>query len=182
MSPPPAEFQTLALAQIDLLYRLALRLTRDPHRAEDIVQETYYRAFRAREKFKLESFGIRPWLIRILRNVAINAGEREGRQPVLRQADELTNAGPMTPADLLPLSPGSWEGVDDRLMHALEEIPADYSSVLLLWAVDEMSYKEIAEALEIPIGTVMSRLHRARAKLAEALAGLAQERRLTNRS
>jgi len=163
-----AEFEKLALEQIDMLYRIARRLTRDPGRAEDLVQETYLRALRGRDKFDLQQYGIRPWLLRIMHNLHVTRSEREARQPTAVEEEHL-DATSQTPLDSLPLDPASFEGMDEHLVKAIHLLPPEYQTVLILWAVDELAYKEIADALGVPIGTVMSRLHRARQKLSEQL-------------
>jgi RNA polymerase sigma-70 factor (ECF subfamily) len=170
MKPEGSEFEKLALEQMDTLYRVAQRLTRDPEEANDLVQETYLRAFRARESFELKEFGIRPWLLRIMNNLHFSRAGREKRQPVKMEDEALESAD----MDSIPETPGvpapiDLEHVDERLAKALENLPTDYQIVLLMWAVDDLSYKEIAHTLDIPIGTVMSRLHRARQKLSEQL-------------
>ena len=169
----PAQFETLALEHLDMLYRIARRLTHNAPAAEDLVQETYLRAFRARNSFELQQYGIRPWLVRILQNLYYSRCGREKRQPVGLDADALDAAATTVPH--LPLPPGSWEGMDERLVQAIHDLPAEYQSVLLLWALEDFSYKEIAAALDVPLGTVMSRLHRARKRLAEQLAGFARQ-------
>lgn len=170
------QFEALALEHLDTLYRLARRLVRDPGRAEDLVQETYLRAVRSWQTFTLdERYGIRPWLVRILHNVHVTRGQQDARQPrpVDGEAlDALTGQEP-NPSPDLP----DFDVLDERLAHALEDLPVEYQSVLLLWAVEEFSYKEIADALDVPIGTVMSRLHRARQRMAGPLQDLAREQR-----
>jgi RNA polymerase sigma-70 factor (ECF subfamily) len=166
MTLDSTEFERLALEQLDMLYRIARRLTRSPERAEDLVQETYLRALRAKDGFKLESFGIRPWLVRIMQNLHFSRGARESREPAALEDVQLELASATNPA---PWSGDGFDGMDERLVHALDDLPDEYKTVLLLWSLDELSYKEIAEACEIPIGTVMSRLYRARARLAEKL-------------
>ncbi len=177
MKVAAAEFERLAIEQMDTLYRVARRLARDGTRAEDLVQETYLRALRGRERFELGEFGIRPWLLRILRNVYLSKGEREAKQPMgVEDASVLSDAAVVEMAATY-----DWdrrEGMDERLVKALDELPPEYAAVLTLWAVEEMSYKEIAEALEVPIGTVMSRLFRARERLAGQLQELAAEKRI----
>lgn len=166
------QFEKLALEQMDLLYRVACRATRDPERAGDLLQETYLRAFRARDGFDLTSHGIRPWLIRIMHNLRINDVEREARQPTAMENESLEAwSGPIDGVGAF--THDNLEQMDDRLVAALHELPEDYQIVMLLWAVEEFSYKEIAEAVAIPIGTVMSRLHRARRRLAESLRSVA---------
>jgi RNA polymerase sigma-70 factor (ECF subfamily) len=167
------EFEKLALEQTDLLYRLARRLTHNASRAEDLVQETFLRALKGRSSFKLAEYGIRPWLVRILHNLHFSRSDREKKQPKAWEDAALESAGPHVESSPIDLS--SFEAMDERLVHALNSLPDEYREVLLLWAVEDFSYKEIAEALEIPIGTVMSRLHRARQRLSEQLKGFARE-------
>jgi len=160
------------LEQLDLLYRVARRLSRDPGSAEDLVQETYVRALRARDTFELQSHGIRPWLLRIMHNLHVSRAEREGRQPTAVDGEQLdASAGSHPPAP--PWDRGSLEGMDQQLVRAIDSLASEYQVVLMLWAVEELSYKEIAHACDIPIGTVMSRLHRARQKLSEQLRAFA---------
>jgi RNA polymerase sigma-70 factor (ECF subfamily) len=194
MKPTPEQFEKLALAELDTLYRVANRMTRNPERAGDLVQETYLRAFRSREGFDLQEHGMRPWLLRILRNLHLSRADREKRQPVAMDGEVLdslshtggagSGAGPASGAeetsaaeavDAALLAGGTpWmrlnpDDLDERLKKAMENLQEEYQLVLLLWAVEDLSYKEIAEVLDVPIGTVMSRLHRARQKLAAQL-------------
>lgn len=168
------QFDALALEHLDMLYRLARRWTGDPNKAEDLVQETYLRAFRAREDFSLEACGIRPWLIRIMHNLHVTRAQREQRQPMAVDETHLHAAAAQTTGPLT-LDPASFQAMDQRLVQAIEELPAEYQTVLLLWAIEEFSYKEISDALNVPIGTVMSRLHRARARLLTRLSDFARK-------
>ena len=168
-------FEKLALEQLDLLYRIARRLTRDPDRAGDLVQETFLRALRGYETFDLQGHGIRPWLVRVMQNVHFSRAEREKRQPMLLDSAPLEQINRDGPADAAGIQPSGWDGMDERLVKALNELPTEYQMVLLLWAVEEFSYKEIAQSMDVPIGTVMSRLHRARQKLGESLHDFAVE-------
>ena len=170
MSQDSEQFEKLALEQTDTLYRVARRLTRDPERASDLVQETFLRAFRAKDSFQLKEYGIRPWLLRIMHNLHFSRSDRERRQPVAMEDASLESAD----MDAMPEQPGvplpiDVENMDEHLVRALEGLGVDYQIVLLMWAVDDLTYKEIAHTLDIPIGTVMSRLHRARQKLGEQL-------------
>jgi RNA polymerase sigma-70 factor (ECF subfamily) len=186
------QFEKLALDQIDTLYRVAGRLTRDPDRAGDLVQETFLRAFRSRDAFQLQEHGIRPWLLRIMRNLHLSRADRDRRQPVAvdgETLDSLNATGGGVPGESSPVpadadleSPGplpnlplNLDLLDERLKAALENLQQEYQVVLLLWAVEELSYKEIADVLAIPIGTVMSRLHRARQKLSAQLRDYAKQ-------
>jgi RNA polymerase sigma-70 factor (ECF subfamily) len=188
MKLPADQFEKLALEQMDTLYRVAGRLTRDPERAGDLVQETFLRAFRSRDAFDLQEHGIRPWLLRIMRNLHLSKADRDRRQPVAVDGETLDtmNAGAPRPGDAAatgdlesvgpaPVPPLDWESLDERLKAALENLQDEYQMVLLLWAVEDLSYKEIAEVLDIPIGTVMSRLHRARQKLSAQLRDYAKQ-------
>lgn len=157
----------MAIEQLDALYRLARRLTGDPARADDLVQETYARALRARDRFELQAHGIRPWMMRIMHNAHISKGERERRQPAAVEDIELENAGASGRTEVWNLS--SFQSMDEQVVRAIDTLAPEYQIVLMLWAVDELSYKEIAEVLDIPIGTVMSRLYRARQRLSEQL-------------
>lgn len=170
------EFEKLALEHLDMLYRIARRLTRDATRAEDLVQETYLRAFRAGDDFDLQEYGIRPWLVRIMHNLHYSRSERERRQPLAMDDAALESASDSAP--FVPLDGSSFEGMDERLVRALHDLPEEYQTVMLLWAVDDLSYKEIAHSCGVPIGTVMSRLHRARQKLAEKLQDFARKERI----
>ena len=169
LKPTPQQFESLALEQLDTLYRVAQRLTRDPSRAEDLVQETYMRALRARDGFDLKTHGIRPWLLRIMHNLHVSRSEREGRQPTAVEDDQLETASSAHAHSLPPIDPASFDGMDQQLVRAIASLAEEYQIVLMLWAVEELSYKEIAEAVGIPIGTVMSRLYRARQKLSDQL-------------
>jgi len=163
------QFEALALEHLDLLYRVARRMTRDPHRAEDLVQETFLRAFRSADDFDLQEYGIRPWLIRILHNLHVSRGQRERRQPTRLEDDQLESAS----AAPEPVAPFTWDGMDQQLKRAFDALPEEYQTVMHLWAIEELSYKEIADAVGVPLGTVMSRLHRARQRLSEQLKGYA---------
>jgi RNA polymerase sigma-70 factor (ECF subfamily) len=200
MKPSAEQFEKLALAEIDTLYRVANRLTRNAERSGDLVQETYLRAFRSRDSFDLQEHGMKPWLLRILRNLHLSRVDREKRQPVAIDGEVLDSLSPSdgvvpapvpgdphggeTPAEAVASARASGEtawlrlnpdDLDERLKRALETLQEEYQLVLLLWAVEDLSYKEIAEVLDVPIGTVMSRLHRARQKLSSQLREYAVE-------
>jgi RNA polymerase sigma-70 factor (ECF subfamily) len=176
------EFETEALRHLDALYRTALRMTRSEADAEDLVQETYIRAFRFRDQFTLGT-NMKAWLFRILTNTFINTYRRKAAQPEVtdlegvdefslyrRMADDrAASSSPDPEAELL-------KGVvDTEVTDALEELPEKFRTTVLL-DVEGFSYKEIAEMLGIPIGTVMSRLHRGRKFLQKRLYDLARER------
>jgi RNA polymerase sigma-70 factor (ECF subfamily) len=177
MSVSRAEFERLALEHIDMLYRVARRLSGNDAQAEDLVQDTYVRALRSWETFQLQDFGIRPWLIRILHNLFYSATRRDHRQPNGIDQDHLESI-PESGSNGAPLLTDAFQSMDERLVRALNRLPGEYQLVMLLWAIEELSYKEIADSLDIPIGTVMSRLHRAKQKLAEQLTDLAKDNRI----
>ena len=172
-----SEFERLAMEHLDMLYRIARRLTRDEASAEDLVQETMLRAFRSAGSFDLKEFGIRPWLVRILRNLHNTRYKQDKHEPV---ADDqlLASVEAQEPLPVFRSSSELWENVDQQLMHAVESLPAEYQEVLMLWAIEDLSYQEIADALDVPIGTVMSRLFRARQKLSEQLKDFAAQQGL----
>lgn len=157
------EFERLALDQIDMLDRLARARTANAAEAEDLVQETYLRAIRSWASFELREHGIRAWLVRILYNTHLNSAAHESRQP--RAMEDAALQAMPSPSDS---GSEKWEANED-LNTAMHRLPAESRLVLNLWAIEEFSYQEMADALDIPIGTVMSRLHRARQQLKAAL-------------
>ncbi len=171
-------FEQLALEHLDAVYRMAMQLTRHPDDASDLVQETYLKALRVAERFEEQGGGIRPWLFKILHNVFYTRLARDKRQP--RGVEDLTVAddsqpGPEDATPAWDLASLDWEHVDDRIKQAIESLRPEYRTVLLLWGVEGLKYREIAEIEDVPIGTVMSRLHRARSILAGQLHDLAEE-------
>lgn len=175
-----AAFRELALAEMDSVYRMAMHLARNPDAAADLVQETYLKAFRSEAGFELREQGVRPWLFKILHNNFYTRVQKSKREPTL--GDEViaqASGGVLGEVDSPPpawdLEHLDWEQVDDRLKHAIDELPEHYRVVLLLWAVEGLKYREIAEVLGVALGTVMSRLYRARSLLAENLTDLAAE-------
>ncbi len=173
------EFEKLALQHLDVVYRLALQLVRQPEEASDLVQETYLKALRVADRFEEQGGGIRPWLFKILHNVFYTKLAKSKRAPMAVEEVHVAaspDSAPDEPEPAWDLASLDWEQVDDRLKHAIDQLRPEYRSVLLLWGVEGLKYREIAEIQEIPIGTVMSRLHRARGILAAQLADLAEER------
>lgn len=154
----------LILECYSALYRYARVLCRDPVVAEDLVQEALLRAMRAsRPPRELSLVHVRPWLFRILRNVWLNECRRRRRDA----PEESLAADPA-----LPMEPGpSGEADRYRVLAAIESLPPLYREVILLRDLEGLSYQEIAHLLECPLGTVMSRLARARSKLRRALLG-----------
>jgi RNA polymerase sigma-70 factor (ECF subfamily) len=175
-------FETEALAFLDALYRTALRMTRSEAEAEDLVQETYIRAFRFRHQFTLGT-NLKAWLFRILTNTFINQYRRKAARPDTTELDDVEES--ILYRHMRDVSPGSAspdpeaELIDNTLSSevkdALEALPEKFRTTLLL-DVEGFSYKEIAEVLDIPIGTVMSRLHRGRKFLQKRLYDVARDR------
>ena len=160
-----AAFEELALPLFDQLYNFAHWLAQDQTEAEDLVQETYAKALRGFSSFQ-PGTNFRAWMYRILRNTFLTS--RTGLKTAtvgldLEEAAELPARTESPEALLIEQSQR------ETLQAALEEIPLHYREVLLLCEVEEMSYKEIADTLSIPIGTVMSRLSRARGALRDSL-------------
>ena len=175
-------FESEALSFLDALYRTALRMTRSEAEAEDLVQETYIRAFRFRAQFT-PGTNLKAWLFRILTNTFINEYRRKASRPETTELDDVDES--ILYRHMREVSPGSSspdpeaEVIDNALSsevkEALEALPEKFRTTLLL-DVEGFSYKEIAEMLEIPIGTVMSRLHRGRKILQRRLYDVARDR------
>ncbi len=172
------EFERLALEHLDAVYRMALHLTRNPEQAEDVVQDVYARALRPKAVASFEdrsadgSGGMRSWLFTITHNVFFTKVKKDKRRPqavgeFFSEADDAPL--PDEPPPAWNQASFDWEHVDGRLKAAVEELKVEFREVLLLWGVEGLKYREIAEILDVPIGTVMSRLHRARKILADGL-------------
>jgi RNA polymerase sigma-70 factor, ECF subfamily len=174
MPHTPDPFEAEALASIDSLYRTALRLTRNPADAEDLVQDTYLKAFRAADTFEAGT-NLRAWLFTILHNTARNRARDRARETVTADSDAVERAaeepaGPGrgdTPESLLLR-----DTLDPDLQAAVDGLPDQFRQAVWLRDVEEFSYAEIAEMLDIPVGTVMSRISRGRRMLFEALNAL----------
>jgi RNA polymerase sigma-70 factor (ECF subfamily) len=172
-----AAFRELALAEMDAVYRMALHLSRHPDEANDLVQETYLKAFRSEARFELRDHGVRPWLFRILHNNFYTRYHKKKREPTLAHEDihDSVPSEQDQPPPAWDLAHLDWEQVDDRLKHAIDQLPDHYREALLLWAVEGLKYREVADVLGVKLGTVMSRLYRARAILSQQLAEYARE-------
>lgn len=179
-----SEFEKLSLEHFDSVYRMAMQLSRHPDEAADLCQETYLKALRVADRYEEMGGGMRPWLLKILHNVFYTRVGKAKRRPTAMDSlpDATTSEpSPGEPEPAWNLEMLDWEHVDERLKEAIEGLRPEYRTVLLLWGVEGMKYREIADVQQIPIGTVMSRLHRARSILATQLTDLAEEKRIEER-
>lgn len=168
------EFEKLAIAELDGLYRFARFLTRDGAKAEELVQDVYARAFRPQsiEGFSPRGAGMRAWLMTIARTMfygSLEHDKADARAMERLARDTADEPGALEAPDPSRVSGVDWAKAGPALEVALNALSFELRDVLWLWAVEGMKYREIAEALGVPIGTVMSRLHRARSKAARAL-------------
>ncbi|HMK10262.1 MAG TPA: sigma-70 family RNA polymerase sigma factor [Acidimicrobiales bacterium] len=180
-----ARFAEEAMEFMPSLYSGALRMTRNPADAEDLVQETYLKAYRAFGSYE-EGTNLKAWLFRILTNTFINSYRAKQRRPGETDLEDVEDlymyhrlggleaamAGRSAEDELLE------RFTDDEVKQALEDLPEQFRVAVLLADVEGFSYKEIAEILDIPIGTVMSRLHRGRKGLERRLFGFAEAQNL----
>lgn len=177
--PSAGQFNELVMPHLDLVYRIAFRLSGSRHEAEDLVQETFLRAYRGFAQFELREYGAKPWLLRIVHNVFFTRRSHEGKAPSLMEdlsLDDFAAELEQAPFPMLPSGQMDWEGFDDEVKIAVDSLAPEYRCVLLLWALGDLSYKEIAHSLGCALGTVMSRLYRARQQLSAALAEYAVDR------
>jgi RNA polymerase sigma-70 factor (ECF subfamily) len=168
MAEPSAaarSFDDEALPHLDALYRVALRLTADPTLAEDLVQDTMLKAYRSWRQYR-PGTNAKGWLLTILRNTFINDYRRRKHEPIamdLEAAEPHALYRAMQESD--PEGAFFSQIVDEKVLEAIDALPPDFREVLVLSDVEGMRYSEIAEALQIPVGTVKSRLFRARRQL-----------------
>lgn len=184
-APRSEDFEKLVLEHVDMLYAVALRLTRNAADAEDLTQNTLVKALRFHDKFK-EGTYIKAWLLTILRNTFINEYRRKTRRPAFV---ELTGAEPAPDPGPDPTfqvevkrgdSPDMLDLLDEEVRDAIQSLPDDFRLAVIMADLQDKSYKEIADVMNCPLGTVMSRLYRGRKLLRDKLEEYARERRLVS--
>ena len=180
-TPVLDEFETLLETQLDGLYSVALRYTRDPAQAEDLVHDTAVRALRFRDRFEQGS-NFKAWIYTILTNTFIHRYRRQKREREILEGvsrdDVERQLRSETSRDLAREPEQSYleQLLSDDVIRALDELSEDFRTVVVLCDIEGLSYKDIADVLDCPVGTVMSRLYRARRLLERRLSALAMER------
>lgn len=167
MGLEPRDFPRLVEEHGPALYRLAYRLVGDRHEAEDLVQETFRSAWKARNRFQ-QAQAERAWLVAILRRRTADHWRRHGKKKKVAFSDLATD---------LPAQPPPEQGYIDPVQHALDQLPKELRETLLLVVVGELTHQQVADMLRVPLGTVLSRVSRARVRLRQLLlaAGIHQK-------
>lgn len=172
------DFGDATLPFLDNLYNMALRLTRNSEDAEDLIQETYFKAYKYYDKFE-EGTNLKAWLFRIMKNSFINGYRKKQNQPpesAFQAIEEVFEAQVSEDAGQIknPEEEILEQVLDEDIQQALDALRDDYRMVILLVDLEGFSYKEAAEILEVPVGTVMSRLYRGRRMLEKVLLSYAR--------
>lgn len=173
------DFNEEIIPHLDALYNFGLRLTSDPNDAEDLVQDTIVKAFRFFSSYE-KGTNAKAWLFRILKNSYINNYRKKSKKPQQVDYDEVSTFYETIRAERTDTSDLEdkmfRELIDDELSNALDNIPEDFRTVVLLCDVEDFTYEEIANMLDVPIGTIRSRLHRGRNLLKAELMDYAAKR------
>jgi RNA polymerase sigma-70 factor (ECF subfamily) len=168
------DFEVAAMPFIDSLYNTAYRMARNSQDAEDLVQETYMKAYKYYDKFQ-EGTNFKAWLFKILKNTFINSYRKKQNQPAQSAFSDIEDAFESRVDDevlrknLTPEDELLEHVLDQDVQAAIDSLPEDYRIVVVLADLENFSYKEIAEILEVPLGTVMSRLYRGRRRLEQVM-------------
>ncbi|MBZ0200998.1 MAG: sigma-70 family RNA polymerase sigma factor [Ignavibacteriaceae bacterium] len=174
------DFESEAIPHMDALYNFALKMTGDSDDAGDLLQETYMRAFRFWDKFEAGT-NCKAWLFRIMKNTYINIYRKKSKSPTKVDYEEIENYYENIKAsntDDAHLEKDIYDNLlDDELSQAISSLPEDFRTVIILCDIEGFSYEEIADFVDAPIGTVRSRLHRARKMLFTKLYDYAVDRR-----
>ena len=174
-----AEFEKEAVPHLDAVYNFALRMTGDEDDADDLVQETFLKAFRFFDKFE-KGTNCKAWLFRILKNSFINDYRKTTKEPNKVDYDDVQNFYENIKADEVETQHYEEDAfanlLDDEISKAIAELPEDFRTVVILSDIEGFTYEEIADFTDIPVGTVRSRLHRARKMLYVQLFDYAKEK------
>lgn len=177
------EFEGQVLEHLDMLYAVALKLTRNTSDAQDLTQNTAVKALRFHNKFQQGTY-IKAWLLTILRNTFINEYRRRSRRPSFVELTGLeTQPDSSLKSDTSPEAPQTdpvelMELLEDEVKMAIESLPEDFRKAVIMADLEDYSYKEIADVMGCPLGTVMSRLYRGRKLLREKLVAYAKDQRV----
>lgn len=172
------EFDREAIPHMDILYNYALRMTANAEDAKDLIQETYLKAYRFWDKYE-KGTNIRAWLFRIMKNSYINRYRKETKEPETVDYNDIQNFYNTIrdqASDPNDLQQKIFSGLlEDDVARALESLPEDFSTVVILCDIEGLSYEEIAEFVDCPVGTIRSRLHRGRKMLRSKLSSYAKK-------
>ncbi len=180
-----AEFEKEAIPHMDALYNFALRMTGDSDEADDLVQETYLKAFRFFDKFE-RGTNCKAWLFRIMKNTFINSYRKSSKEPDKIDYEDVENfyenIKPSS-VDSAHLEKEMYDNLlDDELSNAIASLPEDFRTVIILCDIEGFTYDEIADFVDVPVGTIRSRLHRARKMLFAKLYNYAADKGYINKS
>ncbi len=178
------EFEKEAIPHMDALYNFALRMTGDEDDADDLVQETYLKAFRFFDKFE-KGTNCKAWLFRIMKNSFINDYRKNTKEPNKVDYEDIQNFYETIKSDEVETKHYELDAfsnlLDDEISKAITELPEDFRTVIILSDIEGFSYEEIADFVDIPVGTVRSRLHRARKMLYTLLYDYAKNKGYINK-